>query len=145
MRNRTSARLAMLLTAACLAVALAACGSPPPPTVWYYDLEATKKHAEPETHASLAEHLKGVAVTLEFRGDNSFTMVVVGTDKPGTTEGSFRSGNGEMILVPNKVNGAAVPNPAAAEVHLRAPDSDRIEMKIAGVTAVLIRKRSGGP
>lgn len=122
------------------ALVLSACGGDPGGTTgaWKYDEEATVARAGDSAGAAakLKQRFSGMAVSLEFHRDNSYHLTITGGPDPRDEAGSFKSGNGQMILNPKQRNGQAV-NPTETEYNLRAPDSKHLELTLKGYSAVL--------
>ena len=121
--------------------ALAACGGDPGGTTgaWKYDEAASVERAgdSKPMAANIRRTFAGMAATLEFHRDNSYHLTITGGPDPRDETGSFKSGNGNMVLNPKNRGGAAV-DPTANEYTLRAPDSKHMELTLKGFTAVLV-------
>lgn len=106
---------------------------------WKYDEAATVERAGDSAGAAakLRQRFAGMTVSLEFHRDNSYRLTITGGPDPRDEAGSFKSGNGQMVLNPKQRNGQPV-NPTENEYNVRAPDSQHIELTLKGYSAVLI-------
>ena len=133
--------LSGLVAASALCAALAACGGDPGGTTgaWKYDEAASVERAGDSKGmaANIRKTFAGMTAALEFHRDNSYHLTIAGGPDPREETGTFKTGNGNMVLNPKNRNGAAV-DPTASEYTLRAPDSKHIELTLKGFPAVLI-------
>jgi hypothetical protein len=131
--------LACGLSCAVLAL-LSACGGDPAGTTgaWKYDEQASVDRTGDSKKAGdiLKRALSGMTATLEFHRDNTYRLTIAGGPDPREETGSFKSGNGMMVLSPKIRNGQAVA--ASSDYNLKAPDSKHLELNLKGHTAVLI-------
>jgi hypothetical protein len=127
------------LALAALCGTLAACGGDPGGTTgaWKYDEAASVERAGDSKGlaANIQKTFGGMTGTLEFHRDNSYHLTLTGGPEPRDEAGSFKSGNGEMVLNPKSRNGAPV-DPTVNEYRIKAPDSKHLDLTIKGFPAV---------
>ena len=140
--------LSLALLPLALAATLAACGGEPQGTTgaWRYDEDASAKRVGDSVNgiAIMKRKFAGMVGALEFHRDNTYHLTITGGPAPTEQTGTFKAGNGEMVLNPKIVDGQTV-NPTEAEVHIHAPDAKHLEVILKGFTAVFTPAPPPGP
>ena len=84
--------------------------------------------------AKLKAKLAGMAIDLEFRSDNTFSLSIKGGPEPISTGGTFKTGFGGLVLTKTTVDGKPA---AASELRVKSPDRATMELTLAGETVIL--------
>lgn len=120
----------------------AACSGPEAvqTVTWTLSVDASSSRAEAGNRDALRKRFEGIAVVLELRTDNSFTLTVTGGSDAQVSTGSYKSGYDEIFLYRTVRDGKPAAEADRGAWRLRSPAGKTIDIQLSSLVAVLTRR-----